>query len=252
MTLDALIFDVDGTLAETEEIHRLAFNDTFAAFELDWHWDADTYNELLKVTGGKERMRHYLTHYRPRDGAAAQSYIDAMHKEKNRRYALTLKRAEIDLRPGVKRLIYEAIERRVKLAIATTTAMPNVSALLTGTLGRDALDLFFFVAAGDSVARKKPSPDIYALVLNNLNLRPDRCIAIEDSFNGVQAARQAGIAALATISTNTVNDDLRYAFAVLSDLGEPDKPYLHLSGAGADDTHVTINALSRWAFSTTG
>lgn len=244
MELKALIFDVDGTLAETEEVHRRAFNDTFAAFGLDWHWDRALYGDLLSVAGGKERLRYYIENWQ--SGRADAIHVAEIHAAKTARYTSLVEAGEIALRPGVERLIHEAMHHDVALAIATTTSMPNVEALLTSTLGFRGLDLFAVVAAGDSVARKKPAADIYERALEHLGLPPWCCVAIEDSFNGVMAARCAGIPALATTSAYTRYDDLRYAFAVLSDLGEPHTPYLHISGAGAEESYVSIEVLRRW------
>jgi len=240
----ALIFDVDGTLAETEEVHRQAFNETFAAAGLQWHWDAATYRRLLDVAGGKERIAHFIA--AGADGAAdAAGRIAELHAAKTQRYTALVAQGTT-LRPGVARLIAEARTAGVRLAIATTTSLPNVEALLRAALGDDALDSFAAIGAGDVVGAKKPSPQIYHYVLERLGLAAADCVAFEDSSNGVRSARGAGIPTIVTPGIYTEGDDFSGALAVLSDLGEPDAPYRHLAGAGADDAMVTLDALARW------
>ena len=246
MTFQALIFDVDGTLAETEEAHRRAFNETFGDFGLDWHWSRAVYADLLKITGGKERIRHFISHYRPDDAERVRDIVGQLHQEKTARYVRNMGGGGVRLRPGVERLIREAAAAGMRLAIATTTSLPNVKILLDEALGAGATGLFEVIAAGDMVAAKKPAPDVYLLALERLGLPAEACLAIEDSYNGVMAARRAGITTLATTSDYTRLEDLRYAFGVLSDLGEPDAPFLHFSGVGAGESHVTVDLLQRW------
>jgi HAD superfamily hydrolase (TIGR01509 family) len=246
MTFQALIFDVDGTLAETEEAHRRAFNETFGDFGLDWHWSRAVYADLLKITGGKERIRHFIAHYRPDDAERVRDIVGQLHQEKTARYVRNMGGGGVRLRPGVERLIREAAAAGMRLAIATTTSLPNVKILLDEALGAGGTGLFEVIAAGDMVAAKKPAPDVYLLALERLGLPADACLAIEDSYNGVMSARRAGITTLATTSDYTRLEDLRYAFGVLSDLGEPDAPFLHFSGVGAGESHVTVDLLQRW------
>ncbi|QLH73462.1 HAD family hydrolase [Rhodopseudomonas palustris] len=244
MLPSALIFDVDGTLAETEELHRQAFNATFAAEQLPWHWDATLYRKLLDVTGGKERIAHFLKS-EPDGAERAADRIPELHRAKTDRYT-ALVVAGTALRPGVARLIREAKAAGVKLGIATTTSLPNVEALLESSLGPDAMALFDAVGAGDVVPAKKPAPDIYLYVLDALKLPAADCVAFEDSTNGVRAARAAGLPTIVTPGLYTEGDDFPGALAVLSDLGEPDAPYRHLAGVGAGESLVTLDALARW------
>jgi HAD superfamily hydrolase (TIGR01509 family) len=241
----ALIFDVDGTLAETEELHRQAFNAAFAADKLTWHWDVALYRRLLDVAGGKERIAHFLTSA-PEGAELVADRIADLHAAKTARYT-ALVAAGATLRPGVARLIFEAKTAGVPLAIATTTSLPNVEALLSAAFGADATGLFDVIGAGDVVPAKKPAPDIYNHVLEKLELPPHRCVAFEDSTNGVRAARAAGIPTVVTPGLYTDGDDFAGALAVLSDLGEPDAPYRHLAGAGENDGMVTLPALGRWS-----
>ena len=173
--LQALIFDVDGTLADTErDGHRIAFNDAFREAGLDWRWDVPLYGELLAVTGGKERIRHYLQGAHPsllmEPGIDAR--IAALHKAKTRHYVELVSRGGLPLRPGVARLIQEARANGLRLAIATTTTPENVSVLLKHSLAPDAVDWFEVIGAGDIVPAKKPAPDIYRWVLDQLGLPP--------------------------------------------------------------------------------
>ena len=249
MALAALIFDIDGTLSETEELHRRAFNDVFADFGLPWRWDVDLYRDLLDVAGGKERLAHFIaTHPGSTPGVAGR--IAELHAAKTARYATLVAGGAARLRPGIARLMRQAEEAGLRLAIATTTSLPNVEALLCATLGPGAVGLFAVIGAGDMVAAKKPAPDIYRYVLDALALPAGACVTFEDSANGLVAAHSAGIPTLVTPSLYTAHQTGAGAFdgalATLSDLGEPGAPYRHIAGAGRGEGVVTIEALERW------
>ena len=223
-SLQALIFDVDGTLAETEEIHRCAFNATFAAAGLPWHWDQALYARLLDVTGGKERIRHYIEDYdatRPLDDAA----IAALHRDKTRRYTQTIEDGGISLRPGIAELLEAAAAQGIRLAIATTTSRPNIDALLQATLRTQPFEV---IAAGDEVAAKKPAPDVYLLALQRLALPPENCVAIEDTSNGLRSARAAGLACVITPSVYGGTGPFAEAVAVVADRPLQLSDFLHL------------------------
>ena len=213
--IKAVIFDVDGTLAETEEVHRIAFNRAFADAGLGWDWDRALYRKLLKVTGGKERIAHFLE----LSGAAPfpADAIAALHKAKTAVYTGMAERGEIALRPGVADFLDVLRQRGIKLAIATTTSLPNIEALLSCALGAGWRELFCAVAAGDMVARKKPAPDVYDLALRLLDLSAGDCVAVEDSRNGVLSARAAGLRVIAVRSAYCADDDVGGADAVLED-----------------------------------
>jgi len=244
--LQALLFDVDGTLADTErDGHRLAFNKAFAAAGLDWDWPVDLYGELLKVAGGRERIRRYLDEHRP-DAAVSgdtDAFIAGLHLSKTRFYGEMVAAGEVPLRPGVKRLLLEARAAGLRLAIATTTSLENVTALLRQCLGHGARDWFEVIGAGDVVPAKKPAPDIYRFTLETMGLRPGQCLALEDSGNGLRAARAAGLPTLVTVNDYTAHDDFHGAAVVLDHLGEPELPVRVLAGDLGGASYVDVAAL---------
>ena len=249
MSLDALIFDVDGTLADTErDGHRLAFNAAFIEFKLDWVWDVPTYGKLLAVTGGKERMRHYVDSVRP-DFIKTKDFDDLivqLHRAKTRHYTELLAQGGIPLRSGVKRLLMEARNQGVRLAIATTTTPENVTALLTHSLAPGSESWFEQIGAGDIVPAKKPAPDIYAWVLQQMGLNPSQCLAFEDSENGIRASCGAGLKTVVTINDYTAEHDFAGALVVLSDLGTPETHMQILSGTAYGKTQVDLDLLRAW------
>ena len=215
----ALILDVDGTLAETEELHRQAFNYAFVRHGLDWHWDRAAYKDLLRVTGGKERIGAFHAG----QGIApplSDADIGELHRIKTAHYAELVGTGCCPLRPGVADLLVAAKARGQRLAIATTTSRGNIDALLSQALGpRWAAD-FDAIVAGDDVGHKKPAPDVYLEILARLKLAPADCVAIEDSANGLVAASQAGIPVLITRSMYFRDDDFSGARFVLDELSE--------------------------------
>ncbi|WP_027546141.1 HAD family hydrolase [Bradyrhizobium sp. WSM2254] len=213
----ALIFDVDGTLAETEELHRQAFNHAFVRHGLDWHWDRAVYKDLLRVTGGKERIRAY--HGRQEIASPlSDADIAELHRVKTAHYAELIETGCCPLRPGVTDLLASAKARGQRLAIATTTSHGNIDALLSRALGKRWAADFDAIVAGDDVRDKKPAPDVYLEVLARLKLEASACVAIEDSANGLIAASRANIPVLITRSMFFRDDDFRAARAVLDDL----------------------------------
>jgi beta-phosphoglucomutase-like phosphatase (HAD superfamily) len=221
MTLQALIFDVDGTLADTErDGHRPAFNAAFAEAGMSWNWDVPLYGELLAVTGGKERMRFFCERHDPDflKQSDADERIKALHAAKTRHYLAMLEAGRIPLRPGVAELITEVRAAGLRLAIATTTTPENVTTLLKASLAPDSANWFEVIGAGDIVPKKKPAPDIYDWVLERLGLPPEACLAIEDSANGLKSAMAARLPTLITTSVYTVGEDFSGALRVVPDL----------------------------------
>jgi HAD superfamily hydrolase (TIGR01509 family) len=226
--LRALIFDLDGTLADTEETHRQAFNAAFIELGLWWDWSPPHYKDLLAVSGGKERLRHYIGTL----GAPAAErerllhIVPALHETKTRIYTELLVRGQRPFRAGVLPLLRAARGAGLRLAIASTTTAANVSALLEANLDRAADIGFDVIACGDQVKDKKPAPDIYRLVLGSLRLASEDCIAFEDSMNGLRAAKAAGLATVVTPSRWTAEEDFSDADLLLPTLEGLDLPRL--------------------------
>jgi beta-phosphoglucomutase-like phosphatase (HAD superfamily) len=222
MSCDAIIFDVDGTLADTEDAHRRAFNLAFREFDLDWSWDAALYEELLKVTGGKERLGSYVTTLDvPTDRMRhLHSLVPDLHRAKTRLYGEIIKNGAVPLRAGVRRLLAQARDAGLLLAIASTTSAENIAPLLEASLGPNGVSWFATIATGDVVPNKKPAPDIYNVALTTLGLAPGHAIAIEDSAIGVRSAKAAGLYTVATPSTWTRSQDFGAADLLLDSLDE--------------------------------
>jgi beta-phosphoglucomutase-like phosphatase (HAD superfamily) len=227
MALEALIFDIDGTLADTEEGHRCAFNLAFERFNLGWQWERGEYLGLLRITGGKERLAHYIEQSADLSDAekrrVAARILD-IHAEKTKFYSSLAGDGGIPLRPGIARLIGEARSAGVHLAIASTTTRANIDALLRATLGPQGVAMFQAIACGDEVAHKKPAPDIYRLALHRLGCDAASCVAFEDSVNGLRAAVAAGLRTVVTPTMWTEGSDFVCAGLLLPHLGDPGDP----------------------------
>jgi len=233
MTIKAIIFDVDGTLADTEDGHRKSFNKAFAECGLIWDWDVVLYDKLLKVTGGKERIKYFVESFLPtfEKPADYEGFVKNLHAIKTLHYTTMLGEGHIPLRPGIKQLINDAKQHGIRLAIATTTTPENVTALLHQGLGADSEDLFEAIGCGDIVPHKKPAPDIYFWVLEKMGLPATDCIALEDSENGLRSSLAAGIKTFVTTNHYTRNQDFSGAAAVFDDLSDLD-PFYRMSGLG--------------------
>lgn len=237
MSIEALIFDVDGTLADTEEAHRVAFNNAFERYKLGWKWSQDAYRELLKTTGGKERIAAYLatkTMSTP-ERKRLTELIPAIHAEKTKFYSSFVADGAVPLRDGVARLMDEALAAGCRLGIASTTTAANIDALLGATLGRRGIEMFSVIACGDQVRTKKPAPDIYRLALQHLGVDADKAIAFEDSHNGLLAATRAGVRTVVTPTYWTEDHDFSAASMVLPSLGDPQRPLAGEPGALLQD-----------------
>ncbi|MFZ5503649.1 MAG: HAD-IA family hydrolase [Pseudomonadota bacterium] len=221
MTIKAIIFDVDGTLADTEDGHRLSFNKAFADKGLGWNWDVALYDKLLKVAGGKERIKYFVNDFSP-DFSKPDDFDDFvkdLHATKTRHYTDMLAEGHIPLRPGIKQLIEDAHKHGITLAVSTTTTPANVAALLEVGLGKNWENYFAALGCGDIVPHKKPAPDIYFWVLEKLGLSATDCIALEDSENGLRSSLAAGIKTYVTTTQYTHAQNFNGASGVFSDLG---------------------------------
>ena len=228
--LQALIFDVDGTLADTEHLHRVAFNEAFSRAGLDWQWDANTYRRLILVAGGRERIAHWQREHRAPGAPAWASdspEVRTLHASKTAIYTEWVGRGEIPLRDGVERLVREARASGLRLAIATTTSPPNIDALLGFSLGPAWRDIFEVIEDADTAPRRKPDPQVYQQALSRLGLAADACLAFEDSITGLQAAIAARLPTLVTPSHYTHHQDFRGALRVMPSLADVTVEQLH-------------------------
>jgi HAD superfamily hydrolase (TIGR01509 family) len=228
--MNALIFDCDGVLADTEPYgHLPAFNQTFKDFGLPVEWSFEEYGRKLKIAGGKERMASLLTPEfvrqagLPADPEGQKAAIADWHKRKSAIYKQILQEGQLPARPGVARLIQEALGAGWKLAVASTSAEESVRAVIDHVVEAQTAKQIE-VLAGDIVPKKKPAPDIYLLTLERLKVSPDQAVIVEDSRNGLEAAVGAGVRCLVTVSTYTVDEDFHEAKLVVSDLGDPGHP----------------------------
>jgi HAD superfamily hydrolase (TIGR01509 family) len=238
---EALIFDVDGTLADTEEVHRQAFNLAFGACRLHWIWDAQLYGELLSVTGGKERIASYIERLclPAAEQRRLNGLIPQIHQAKTHLYQALIGAGRVKARSGVRRLMMEARNKGIRVAIASTTSPGNIEPLIAAGLGPEAMDWFDTIAAGDVVANKKPAPDIYNVALKSLGVDPAHAIAVEDSAIGVASAKSAGLFTVATPNIWTRTQDFKAADLLLGSLGDPEEPL-----APADEVRLGAPFLS--------
>jgi HAD superfamily hydrolase (TIGR01509 family) len=248
--IKAFFFDQDGVIIDTErDGHRVAFNKTFQEFGLSVEWDVDTYHDLLKIAGGKERMRYYL--HEKGFGVEVpeeeeDDLIKRMHKSKTDTFIRLIESGSLPLRAGIRRVMREINSLDLTLGICTTSNEKAAQAIAHRILAEIRFD---FVLAGDVVKKKKPAPDIYLLALERTGLKPEQCICIEDSHNGVVAAKEAGLHIVATTNGYTEEEDLSAADIVVSSLGDPggERGELRWAGVGLDyDGILTAKQLLRY------
>ena len=252
MTLRALLFDLDGTLADTERLgHRPAYNRAFKKLGLSFRWGPKLYRKLLKQPGGQERLLHYLKRYQPELGehqAAAEtdphSWVRSVHDLKSRYFRRLVRRGRVPLRPGVARLMHEARSAGLRIAIVTSASRATLKPILRHSLGATLMQQIELLVCGEDVERKKPAPDLYHLALARLDLQPGECVAIEDSSMGLAAATAAGVPTLITTNDNTLDEKFDRALLVLDTLGEPGAPATALQGS-FDGPYITIEGLRR-------
>ena len=248
--IKALIFDQDGVIIDTErDGHRVAFNRTFKEFGYDFEWDVERYHELLQIAGGKERMKHYFREEGLRLADTPEeedALIRRLHQRKTEVFIELVESGALPVRPGVRRLMKEAMDAGLIIGICTTSNERAARAVAYNIL-RDIR--FDFVLAGDVVSKKKPDPEIYLLALQKTGLRPEECLVIEDSRNGVLAARAAGMHVVATTNVYTEREDLSDADIVVTCLGdvEGERGQLRHGGEGLDyDGVLRLEQLRRY------
>ena len=217
--MQALIFDCDGVLVDTErDGHRVSFNEAFAELGIDCVWSVERYGELLLTAGGKERMRrHFDETGWPDITGDRDALIAAIHKRKTAIFMRLIEEGSLPLRPGIARIVDEAIENGITLAVCSTSNEKAVQAVVDVMLGPERSKKIT-VFAGDAVPAKKPAPDIYNLAAGTLGLDPGACVVIEDSNNGLRAAKAAGMRCVVTISSYTGEEDFSLADRIVGDL----------------------------------
>jgi HAD superfamily hydrolase (TIGR01509 family) len=234
----ALIFDCDGVLADTErDGHRPAFNETFAEVGLPVHWSEEEYGVKLRIGGGKERMASLLTNEfvrangLPTDAEGQRELLADWHRRKTATYKAIVRAGRLPARPGIARIVREALNAGWLVAVASTSAEESVRAVLEHAVGAESAARFA-VFAGDAVAAKKPDPAIYELALEQLGISAGDTIVIEDSRNGLLAAVGTGLRCVVTVSSYTAEEDMSEAVLVVSSLGDPGKPARVLANRG--------------------
>ena len=227
---EALLFDCDGVLADTEEGHRRAFNAAFAIMGLDARWDEHLYADLLKIAGGRERMRYYFNAFGWPDSVADKgAFIEELHLRKAGAFTTVVTSGDLVLRPGVARLIDEALAADVTVGICSNGSLHSVSLILDTLLGTERIARFAAIITGDDVSRKKPDPEVYLLARERLGVDPASCIVIEDNSNGLLAAKAAGMKCIITTTPYTDDDDFTGADLVVPNLGDPPGDYIDLT-----------------------
>lgn len=247
MKLNAILFDVGGTIAESEEIHRVSFNEAFKEFGLNWYWDEAIYRELVFIGGGKERIKHYITRAWPEmlKQKNLTKYIESVHKIKGQIYEEFLNDSQLKARPGIIRLLKELKNEKIRLAIVSDTTEENLINLFKKGLGINPIEWFEILAHGGCTIQKKPSPDIYLWTLERLKLPPELCLAIEDAPRGVDSAIDAGLKVLVTPSIYTLEEKFEKSSLLLSHLGEPEEPFNVIKGDAFGHSFVDLDLLKK-------
>jgi HAD superfamily hydrolase (TIGR01509 family) len=247
MSIKALIFDVDGTIADTEETHRQAFNAAFIEHDLGWDWSRSEYVELLRTSGGKERLAVYIDSLAlpPQEKTRLKGMAQLIHASKTRIYGELIADGRAPLRPGVARIIGEARAAGVRLAIASTTTSANIAALIGAQFGAAAWNWFEALACGDVVSNKKPAPDIYVRALGMLRLPAAACVAFEDSVNGLRSAKAAGLYTVVTPTAWSEGQDYGGADLLLQHLGDAQVPLQGEEARLAGGTFLTLARLQQ-------
>ena len=247
MLLSAVLFDVDGTISETEDFHRKSFNEAFKEFNLDWFWDEAIYKELINIGDGKERIEYHIKRAWPEmlEYKNLTKYINSIHKVKNEIFKDFIMDSDITFRPGVLRLINELRENNIRIAIVSSTTQDDLLTLFKNGLNMDPTSTFDLIAHGGCTENKRPSPEIYEWILEKLRIAPQSCVAIEDSLRGLRSAVNANINVLVTPSLYTKNENFEEANIVVSSLGEYEKPFEVIKGKTHGNELVNIDLLNK-------
>jgi HAD superfamily hydrolase (TIGR01509 family) len=232
--IKAVFFDQDGVIIDTEKDgHRVSFNMTFKEFGFTDEWSVDYYHELLQIAGGKERMKHHLQtkgFSKPVAAEEVDELIKAMHKRKTALFVELIETGKLPLRPGIHRFMKEAIEAGLKVGVCTTSNEQAAKAITEKILSDIKFDI---VLAGDVVSNKKPDPEIYNLALSKTGLKPEEVLVVEDSKNGVIAAKAAHTNVVVTTNSYTEKEDVNSGDIIVTCLGDPDGEKGHLTKGGA-------------------
>ena len=242
--IEALIFDVDGTLADTDEIHRQSFNDSFTKFELDWLWSKKEYENLLKISGGRERIKYYSSNHKGKV-QLSDSNIKAIHEYKNLLYQSKITEKKIKLRTGVNELITTLQQNNIKIAMATSSSLNNINKLLTCCIGRDWQDIFTVIETSENTPEKKPNPSVYRNVLSKLKVDSRQTIAIEDTPNGLMSAHSAGIKTIVTVHQMTERLCFPAAALVVDSIGTSGEPFKLIKGDSFGNGYISLELLNK-------
>lgn len=253
MALRALLFDIDGTLADTEPRgHLPAYNRAFKDLGLDWRWSKKLYRELLLLPGGRERIGHFIEKHAPDLGIHRdeierdrEAWIESLHRLKSQHFRRRLEAGEVPLRSGIRRLMLEAHAAGLQLGLVTNASRATLEPFMEHTLDPELRDCVNVIVSGEEVEHKKPAPDLYRLAMQRLERDPEECIALEDSAMGLESARAAGLAVVVTINADTHRQDFSEALLVVDQLGEPGSPCQVLDDASRDVNCVDVPLLKR-------
>lgn len=253
MTLRAVLFDVDGTLADTEALgHRPAYNRAFRKLGLQMRWGPKLYRRLLKQPGGRERLKHFIEQYQPDLGEQRgeadkdlDGWVAKVHELKSKYFKRRMRQGRVPLRAGIARLMREARKQNLKLAIVTNASLKTLKPVLKYCMGPELAAEVEVIASGEEVKHKKPAPDLYRLAMRRLGVTPAECVALEDSEMGFKAATAAGVPVIITVNSDTLEQDFAGAALVVSSLGEPGAPARALKGELGSLPWVTIDTLQR-------
>jgi len=245
--LEGIIFDVDGTLADTENAHRQAFNQAFSELDLDWYWSIERYTKLLSISGGKERIAVFGRELRQRFSSDSKffDFVAELHDRKGENYRHLLSEERIKLRPGVKRLIEEGHHNLISLNIATSSSFANVDTLMRANFGNNWEGLFKVIETSDTTKEKKPNPAVYKNVLTKSKLKAENVIAIEDTPNGLEAALGASLKTVVTVHPMTAKSIFHDSSLVLDGMGEPDQPFTVLLGDTFGHSFLNVALLDK-------